>query len=391
MRRGYIVTVDAMISLMFVVFLILGFFGLQYSNYTSRSASTFESLHYIAENALDTTNKQGVLEEIAYYWSIGNESEARNITKAHLDELLPKHTGYRLEAVDESGVHTIYQSGPDRPTPESAGDLTRSTRILSGYSQDAPRTGWNAKAYLLETNEWGGILVYNQSGCATGWQSIILQNDPTGPYGNVFYVKVPGEAVLELAQINVSFRQSGSTTTTTSTSTTSPTTTTSTTLMPTHCHDCPVISPTCEVLESGPYFSGENKWATDGVDPTGYNYHRFVVPAGGCDNVRIRMHSHVSAWFTQVNRYDIYVNWAGNQCQRPATNPYLASWDCTTYYDFGDFDLTKTCQVAHLNPGTYTFMVDCWRTPGGETLCGGDYWVYIRSSTPACDIGPDPP
>jgi hypothetical protein len=119
MGRGYIITWDALISLSFVVFLMLGFIGIQYSSYKARGSTPFEKLHSVAENSMDTINKQGVLEEIAFFWALGNASIAANMTADNFDRLIPPHVGYRLEAVDASGVHVIYasQTGPIWPKP----------------------------------------------------------------------------------------------------------------------------------------------------------------------------------------------------------------------------------------------------------------------------------
>ena len=91
MRRGYIITWDALIALTVTLFLMLGFMGLHYFRDMSRGATTFETLHSAGENAIDTINKMGVLEEIGYYWSMNNYSYAGNLTERYVDPLIPKH------------------------------------------------------------------------------------------------------------------------------------------------------------------------------------------------------------------------------------------------------------------------------------------------------------
>ncbi|MBU0762723.1 MAG: hypothetical protein KKD39_06825 [Candidatus Altiarchaeota archaeon] len=386
MRKGYVVTLDALISLSFVMFLILGFIGLQHTKQESRGTSSFEQLHSIAENAIDTSNKEGVLERIAYYWADENASAAGNATKQCFDPLIPPNVGYRLEVVDASGVHVIYQSGSERPTPESAADQTNAMRIISGYREEVPRTGWVARASLEETNIWSNRLLYLDSSCASGYSSVVLQYDPgVTTSGNIFYVKAPEDASLDFAQMNVSWVRAP----TSSTMTTSTLSTTTTTLVPGTCHACPVTEVDCEVQDST-----YNIWYTPGVGSSEYNYHSFTVPAGGCNNIKVRMYSSTyigSPWNRNVNYYFLYMNWTVGECQRPYDpHPTHANWDCDTYYGSGQDQLTKTCSIAHLDPGTYTFMVDCHDNPAAWELCDRDYYIYIRDSTGRCNIGSAP-
>ena len=147
MKKGYVVTWDAIIALSFVLFLMLGFIGLNQSSDVTRRGTNFDRLHSVAENALDTINKRGVLEEIGYYWTQGNTSFASNLTRDTLDLLIPKNIGYRLEIVDGENVTVIYESNLSRPLPQDAADQTRAVRMMSGYEENISRTGWAARAW----------------------------------------------------------------------------------------------------------------------------------------------------------------------------------------------------------------------------------------------------
>jgi hypothetical protein len=387
MGRGYIVTVDALIALSLVVFLTLGVIGMQHTENQKRGRSGFEALHESAENAIDTSNKQGVLEQIAYYWSVGNESAAGNLTKHYFDMVVPAHAGYRLEAVDGDSVHIIYSSDFGRPSEEDSRDQTKAERIISGYAEDAPRTGWISKAYLKETNIWDTNLIYEDENCETGLEQIVLSYDPTSGTieDKVFYVRVEADASVNYAKMNVSWEQTE--TTTSSTSSTTTTTSTTTSIEIDTCHACPVVDNFCEVIDEGP-------WSTDGEGPSKYNYHKFTINSGGCDDVEIYIYStyYWSERGREINQYDIFMNIVGDKCMRPPEPPVASPWEHHTWSGFDEFDLIKHISVGSLSAGTYTFMVDCFDNGGiNRLLCNKDYYLWVNSSTPGCDIGVSQP
>ncbi len=369
MRKGYIVTWDALISLTFVIFLMMGFIGLQYSTYSGRGATSFEKLHTSSENAIDTINKQGVLEEIGHYWALGNQSMAANLTKQYLDNIIPPHMGYRLEAVDAEGAHIIYQTGDERPAEDDATDKVKSSRILSGYKENTPRSGWTARAWMIETNTWGEEVVSCTQDSAEKWETIQLQYPfqitDGGPCdgGNKFYVQIPGSATLSKLELNLMWEgteELGTTTTTTITTTTI-----------TGCGNCP--------SQEGCGIPGIYQTTGDN-----YNYHNFTTDSV-CD---MTVHIYSSKTLNSdppvnINPYDIYVNWQTNQCQRPGSNPQQASWECTTYH-LNAYQLDRTCTGTNLPAGEYQIMVDCFSPEGTGNLCDVPYEIYVTSNTPGC-------
>ena len=370
--KGYIITGDALISLGFVLVLMLGFIGIQYSNFEQRGTTTFERLHSTGENAIDTVNKMGGLEEIGFYWSQGDEAEAMKLTQKYFDDLIPGSMGYRLEAIDDLGNHTIYSSeGTERPVEIESSDKTRSYRLISGYKTNASRSGWTARAWLEEENKWTHDRVWNTTICCGGYTNYVAQYNSVDDRNNIVYIMIPGDTSLVSGMLNLTWKHTP-TTATSSTSTTT-TTTTTTTLAP--CNACPV-NENCEV----------GNWYRTSGDI--YHYHNFTIPAGtpggGC---RINVTIYSSKWLetnppVEINPYDIYVNWdIADACQWPPNNPQLWGWDCTTYPISGIY---RTCQGTGLMPGEYTFMVDCWNPNQAYDLCTEDYYVYITSPDAGC-------
>ena len=380
MSRGYIIAWDSLVALSFVFIIMVGFLGLEHSRMESRGKSNFERINIVAENSLDTVNKMGALEEIGHYWATENASLAANLTKKYFDHLIPESMGYRLEAVDSDGIHVIYESGNSthtftkRPSESDSSDSSRAFRLLSGYMQSSPRSGWTARAWLEENLRWTDTRVSNNTECCQGWESLIINYSRIWPDedGNVFYIMVPGNGSLNHASFNVSWEKIDMTTS--STTTTTSTTTTSTTLG--DCNACRP-NPDCEI--PGSYKTGGDN----------YNYHNFTIPDSamptGC-RINVSIYS-ATVWPTDppiiVNPYDLYVNWPPSEmCQRPESDPQLAEWNCSTY---GDLSLEVTCQSpGHLEAGEYYVMVDCWDPAQAYDLCEEEYLIFIKSPDPGC-------
>ena len=376
MRKGYVVTWDALVALMIILFLMLGFIGLHYFSYRPRSVTTFQSLHSVGENALDTINKMGVLEEIGYYWATGNTTYAANLSRRHLDPLIPRYVGYRLEAVEKGEVKVIYDSGNTRPGENDARDQTRAFRLLSGYSEDASRISWVARSWLVEEYGLDSDMVYNAtaSGSLMGYNTLRLYD----VFNTTFYFIVPGASSLSYAWFNISWAEGSTTTSTTSTSTT-----TTTTSAPGACSSCPGSG--CPIPE----------WYSTKGD--NYNYHEFIIPAGEVCNLEVVIYTGIENNFAGTNLYDLYANWNENcgapcavdnnaclcKCQRPPSQPDTWLWDCKAL----NFGTQYVSCLATLTAGTYQVMVDCWSPEGGPDWCPGSYYIYIRSyagSTVGC-------
>ncbi|MFH1055399.1 MAG: hypothetical protein V1744_04825, partial [Candidatus Altiarchaeota archaeon] len=391
MGKGYIITWDALVALSFIVFLMLGFIGLQYTGQRSGGLSEFERLHSVSENALDTADKRGALEEIGQYWALKNYSYAGNLTKGAFEELIPDKIGYRLEAVDQSGVHVIYSSGAGRPSEEGASDQTRSFRIVSGYKEDEPKVGWTARAWFVERQDLFNIFLYPTSECCEEYTSLTKLYTPGVDENNKFYLMVPGGVSLSSATFALRWFEIPATTSTTSTTTTSTTTTTTI-----GCHQCPAP----DGCKTG------NWYHTEGDE---YNYHKFTVDDGGNCILQVMAYTganNIYPYYT--NLYDIYGNWVDHQgygscethdcngdgiydidckcqCQYPTDGrpqewyPYDEFEHCNTYPD--PIDDYRSCELYDFPPGEYQVMVDCWNPEegAGVNLCPGDYYIYVRA------------
>jgi hypothetical protein len=387
MRRGYIVTWDALIALTIVLFLMLGFIGLHYFRRDPRSPTTFENIHSVGENALDTINKMGVLEEIGYYWSIGNTTHASDLAWTYLDPMMPKYMGYRLEIVEDDNVYTIYDSGStSRPSEAGAFDQTRSFRLLSGYSKDSARITWVARSWLVQENWRDSNLVYTPAGVP---MIGLTELEYFNIFNTTFYFMVPGAGSLSRAHFNLTWAR-GSTTTSTTTTSTSTTTTLS---PPSGCRLCP--SPiACDITSDG-------MWAGTKADE--YNYHSFTIAAGDTCNLEVIIYTGVESNFAGTNLYDLYANWWNNEggcgescsgagiynnnclceCQHPPSEPDTWFWDCEAI----NYGMQWVSCLTTLTAGTYEAMVDCWNLPGGPDWCPGQYYIYIRAhagSDPGC-------
>jgi len=386
------ITWDALIALSFILFLMLGFIGLQYTDVKTKGSSTFEHLHFVAENAMDTVNKQGVLDEVGQYWASGNASAAGNLTRDSLENLIPKQMGYRLEVVTDDGVSVIYDSGPTRPPEDAASDKTKSSRMVSGYDTDKPRSGWAARAWLTLNKNWVGNMISNTSICCNGWESLLMGYDPASSTGSVFYVTVPSHAVISSAALNLSWREDIGATTTTTTSTT--TTTTSTTTTTLGCFTCPPYPDECDISQYG-------RWGR--TSESSYAYYMFIIPTGSQCDVTVTLDTGSSAELPYgVNWYDMYANWWGAsspscdcagdgrttngctcQCQQPTDWPSNWVWDdCITWYQPNGAQI-RTCGPTTLGEGTYYLMISCFHPVGGGNLCTGEDYSVTISSTPS--------
>lgn len=391
MKKGYIITWDALIALSFVLFLMLGFIGLEYAIQIGRGGTTFERLHSVAENAVDTTSKEGLLEEIGRQWALKNISYAANLTRDNFDRLVPPQMGYRLEIVDGKNVTPIYSTGIDRPPEKGSTDQTRALRMITGYKENSSKFGWAARAWMIENYSWVSRRVSNLTACCTTYPDTVVWY-PSATGGNTFYFMVPGSAGLSSAVFNVTWAIASTTTSTTTTTTTS--TSTTTTTIPGECHVCPA-SDDC-VVGIG--------WHETSFD--NYNYHKMTVPHSCAMQLRVYtgdVDRDTSPAGT--NLYNLYVNYLGEscpcvglgdwttngcfcECQRPDTDPMPWAWHCKAISKGRDFTgLEVACPITLPAAGTYQVMVDCFNETNGFNYCPSDYYIYATSADPDCQFG----
>ncbi|MBD3260278.1 MAG: VWA domain-containing protein [Candidatus Altiarchaeales archaeon] len=144
-KKGYILVVDAVLALIFVL-IILVFLAGRYYTQKETSVSSYRRLHHISEDALDVLNKKGVLDEVCSHWAEGDMGNASNISKTYLEKLIPENVGYRLIVGGE-----VVAQNRTRVVEQSAHTETHSQRLLVGYGLNEPTRGWVARAYLTSS------------------------------------------------------------------------------------------------------------------------------------------------------------------------------------------------------------------------------------------------
>ncbi len=160
-NKGYVVILDAIIALIFLLFIFTIFIAVYEPKVSKTGTTSFKNIHYLSEDVLDVLNKQGVLDEIGAEWASANGSvtsehwsNATNISKKYLEKLIPKRFGYRL-VIDDTNVIYDSNSDPDseRPPEDKASSETHSTRLLVGYGKGLPTRGHVARAFLTNIRE----------------------------------------------------------------------------------------------------------------------------------------------------------------------------------------------------------------------------------------------
>jgi len=150
MKRGYILTLDAIMALMVALAVMAMIVGIQDSIKTTDRVE-FKRIHYVSEDALEALNKKGVLDQIGTEWALsnGNSSSyhwhlASNLSQKYLSTLIPAGMGYKV-LIDDQIIYA------DERVPESSMRTeTRSARMLSGYLPGKPVLGYVARAYFSQ-------------------------------------------------------------------------------------------------------------------------------------------------------------------------------------------------------------------------------------------------
>ncbi len=155
MKKGYIVVLDAIIALVFVLIIFTAVFSTYYSKTSKTSTTSFKNLHYLSEDILDVMNKQGILDQIGSEWAESNGStnsthwiNASNISGGYLESLVPRNIGYRMTIDDD-----IISENLNRISENSATAKTHSSRLLVGYGKGLPTMGQTARTFLTKIME----------------------------------------------------------------------------------------------------------------------------------------------------------------------------------------------------------------------------------------------
>lgn len=143
--KGYVLTLDAIIAVMAFLIILIGFMLIQYQK-PYESGGRFERLYSITEDAIDILNKNGILEQVVFYWSENNLSLANETSRLYLDQILASNIGYRFE------IGNLTISDNSRIMENEAGIKTNAERWISGYSINKSVNEFISMTWLLYNN-----------------------------------------------------------------------------------------------------------------------------------------------------------------------------------------------------------------------------------------------
>ena len=146
-RKGFGLTLDAVISMMFILLIFLAMSAYRYTGGSETTTTAFINLHAVSEDVLDVMNKMGILDEIGQEWTSGNESGAANLTALYLDEMIPENMGYTVLFDGD-----LVASNP-RVSQGGAIAKTMSMRLLAGYEKNRTSVGSVSRAFLTGIRE----------------------------------------------------------------------------------------------------------------------------------------------------------------------------------------------------------------------------------------------
>ncbi len=175
MKKGYVLTLDALLSLMVVMVIYALIMSIQTSINTT-PATEFKLLHYTSEDAMQVLSQKGVLDQVCAQWALaqGNASSpyfnmAGNISNSYLSEIIPTRIGYKLLLNGVSIASDSTRLSENVSTVE-----THSQRMVSGYNISMPTDGYVARARINNTVVSYGSVFWNNTGC--NWTIQILNN-----------------------------------------------------------------------------------------------------------------------------------------------------------------------------------------------------------------------
>jgi len=166
MKKGYVLTLDALLSLMVVMVIYVLIMGIQ-SSINTTEITEFKKLHYTSEDTLQALSEKGVLDQICVQWALAegntassNFDRARNISNSYLSKIVPSRIGYRLMI---NGV--LVANDSSRLSENDSSVETHSRRMLSGYNSSLPTQGYVARVRINDTNSSYGSVFWTQDGC----------------------------------------------------------------------------------------------------------------------------------------------------------------------------------------------------------------------------------
>jgi len=129
-QKGYVMTLDAILALIFIILVFIGLISLEYSRTINVKKTGFLELHSTSEDAIEILNKMGVLENIVTYWSENNTQIANDTATFYLERIIPETMGYRLKFDNDTICENL------RIDEAQASEKTKSTRFITGYGKE---------------------------------------------------------------------------------------------------------------------------------------------------------------------------------------------------------------------------------------------------------------
>ena len=144
-QKGFILTMDSVISIMVAILFSMAIYEIQIGQHTTGDVASIENLHYVSENILETMNKRGDLDKLGCCWATNDNSskcgfdciEAKSRIGDYINNSVFRSTDYALFIDGDM----IFQSS-DMQTPP----LTHSSLLVSGFTENKTMRGWVACA-----------------------------------------------------------------------------------------------------------------------------------------------------------------------------------------------------------------------------------------------------
>lgn len=200
MKKGYVLTWDSIIALVFVLAVLTGFLSIPYFRNIGEREVGFQQTHITSEDGMEILSKSGKLSAIASLWAKGDMDGASNETKDFMETIVPKHAGYELYIGDVLVYSSQQDATSDRISDLDANEKTRAVRFISGYTEEEVR-GWVASALLYE-NKTGSVDWVRYEDNPEEEIDMPLSRDDDR---RVAYLVVPKNAIVYNGAMNISW------------------------------------------------------------------------------------------------------------------------------------------------------------------------------------------
>jgi len=211
-RRGYVLSGDALIALVIVMFVLLGFMSLPHFRSLRASESGFQQIHLKTEDAMEAMSNEGKLKQISYEWvRYAHDPEvpldaAAAIARENLEDIMPPTVGYKL-MIEKEVIYTTDLDQPSRPKESESKDKTRAVRYVAGQPPPSDVMGWFAKASLNGN--------FTRSSTKVRWPDVQGENYTSLDFNfskdhreEIVYLSVPKDCVVLNGSVSLTWNSS---------------------------------------------------------------------------------------------------------------------------------------------------------------------------------------